>query len=258
MSTLEKFRLDCRICVVTGGARGIGRAIVVAMLDAGAYVEIADLDARAAEAAAQELRGNGRDIGASGLDVTSPAAVDAYCASVRGKHGRIDVLVNNAGIGRGFVPAETMTDETWRQVMDVNLDGLFYCSRSFGRVMLEQGGGAIVNLGSMSGEIVNRPQEQAHYNASKAGVHHLTRSLAAEWGERGVRVNAIAPTYVETDMTTEFIAREDLKPYWIGATPLGRAGRPEEIASVVLFLASDAASLVTGAIVLADGGYTCW
>ena len=142
--------------------------------------------------------------------------------------------------------------------IDVNLNGMFWCCRAFGRHMLSAKSGAIVNIGSMSGFIVNKPQEQCFYNASKAAVHHLTKSLAAEWGARGVRVNAVAPTYIETPLNAFVKSNPAMYDAWIGRTPMGRVGKPEEIASVVLFLASDAASLMTGSIVLADGGYTCW
>jgi NAD(P)-dependent dehydrogenase (short-subunit alcohol dehydrogenase family) len=142
--------------------------------------------------------------------------------------------------------------------MAVNLDGLFWCCRSFGKRMLAMRSGAIVNVGSMSGFIVNKPQPQAFYNASKAAVHHLTKSLAAEWGRRGVRVNAVAPTYIETPLTRFGMENKEMVDIWLEMTPMGRVGQPEEIASTVLFLASDASSLLTGSIVLADGGYTCW
>ena len=151
-----------------------------------------------------------------------------------------------------------MDDATWNKVIDVNLNGVFWCSRTFGKAMLDQGGGNIVNIGSISAEIVNRPQEQAQYNASKAAVHHLTRSLAAEWAKRNVRVNAVAPTYIETDLTRFVYDDPEMINYWLGGTPMGRMGQPNEIASVVLFLASEASSLLTGSIILADGGYTCW
>jgi NAD(P)-dependent dehydrogenase (short-subunit alcohol dehydrogenase family) len=161
-------------------------------------------------------------------------------------------------VARSNVRAEDTSDEHWRFHMDVNVDGLFWCCRAFGRQMLEAGKGSIVNVGSMSGFIVNKPQPQSFYNASKAAVHHLTRSLAAEWGARGVRVNAVAPTYVETPLTRFGMEDQSMYPTWIEMTPMGRVGQPDEIASVVLFLASDASSLMTGSIVLADGGYTCW
>jgi NAD(P)-dependent dehydrogenase (short-subunit alcohol dehydrogenase family) len=192
------------------------------------------------------------------MDVTKPDRVTAVADDIVRRHGRIDILVNNAGIARSETPAETVADEHWLNVIDVNLNGTFWCCRAFGRHMLEAKSGSIVNIGSMSGFIVNKPQEQAFYNASKAAVHHLTKSLAAEWGARGVRVNAVAPTYINTPLNA--FVKDNPKMYdaWIGGTPMGRMGEVEEIASVVLFLAGDAASLMTGSIVVVDGGYTCW
>ena len=172
--------------------------------------------------------------------------------------GRVDILVCNAGIARSETPAEDVTDEHWLNVIDVNLNGLFWCCRAFGRHMLAAGRGSIINIGSMSGVIVNKPQPQAYYNASKAAVHHLTKSLAAEWGARGVRVNAVAPTYINTPLTAFARTNKAMFGAWIDNTPMARIGEPDEIAAVVMFLASDAASLMTGSIVLADGGYTCW
>jgi NAD(P)-dependent dehydrogenase (short-subunit alcohol dehydrogenase family) len=172
--------------------------------------------------------------------------------------GRVDILVCNAGIARSQTPAEDVTDEHWLNVIDVNLNGLFWCCRAFGKTMLAAGRGSIINIGSMSGFIVNKPQQQAYYNASKAAVHHLTKSLAAEWGARGVRVNAVAPTYINTPLTAHAKTNEAVFDAWIDGTPMARMGEPDEIAAVVLFLASDASSLMTGSIVLADGGYTCW
>ena len=251
---LDRFRLDGRTALVTGGGRGIGLATCEALAEAGARVILTDRDAGPAEEAAAGFAAKGLDVVADTLEVTDPAAVTALSA----RHPEVDLLVNNAGIARSNIPAERMSDDEWLSVTDINLNGLFWCCRAFGARMLERQAGSIVNVGSMSGFVVNRPQEQAQYNASKAAVHHLTRSLAAEWASRGVRVNAVAPTYIETAMNAYVHDDVELMQHWIGGTPMGRMGGPDEVASVILFLASHAASLMTGSIVLADGGYTCW
>jgi NAD(P)-dependent dehydrogenase (short-subunit alcohol dehydrogenase family) len=256
---LQKYKLDGRVAVVTGGGQGIGFACAQALAEAGAKVVIAEVMPDRVGQARGALAKLGLDVDGVELDVTRSAAVDAAAAQIMREHGAVDILVNNAGVAKSDVRAEDTSDEHWRFHMDVNLDGLFWCCRAFGRQMLGRGRGAIVNIGSMSGFIVNKPQPQAFYNASKAAVHHLTKSLAAEWAARGVRVNAVAPTYIETPLT-RFGMQENKAMYetWLEMTPMHRVGQPDEIASVVLFLASDAASLLTGSIVLADGGYTCW
>ena len=255
---LEKFRLDRKTAVVTGGGQGIGLACAEALAEAGARVVIADHDKATAEAGYASLKAKGLSAEIVLMDVTNSGRVGEVADQLVSQYGAIDILVNNAGIARSETPAETVTDEHWLNVIDVNLNGTFWCCRAFGKHMLEAKSGSIVNIGSMSGFIVNKPQEQCYYNASKAAVHHLTKSLAAEWGARGVRVNAVAPTYITTPLNAFVKSNPRMYDAWIGGTPMGRMGDVDEIASVVLFLASGAASLMTGSIVLVDGGYTCW
>ena len=255
---LDKFNLKGRRAVVTGGGQAIGLACAEALSEAGAKVVIADYNAKAAESGRDAMKAKGYDCEIEIVDVTDAKAIETLADKLAKAHGKVDILVNNAGIARSETPAETVADEHWLNVIDVNLNGVFWCCRAFGRAMLERRSGAIVNVGSMSGFIVNKPQAQSYYNASKAAVHHLTKSLAAEWGARGVRVNAVAPTYIATPLNAFVSSRPDMLKAWIDGTPMARLGEIEEIASVVLFLASDAASLMTGAVVVVDGGYTCW
>ena len=254
----QKYRLDGRIAVVTGGGRGIGLSCAQVLAEFGARVILADISAEIAEAGRAKLAALGFAVETRAVDVTKPDEVEALAAEIVATFGRIDVLVANAGIARSGVSAEETTDELWLNVNDVNYNGVFWCNRAFGRKMLAQKSGAIVNIGSMSGIISNRPQKQTYYNASKAAVHQLTSSIAAEWADRGVRVNAVAPTYIETEMTSYRHDNDGMIDVWLRDTPMHRMGRPDEIASVVHFLASDASSLMTGTTVVADAGFTCW
>ena len=255
MSVMDRFALHDRTAVVTGSTRGLGRAFARALAEAGANVVIVGRDADAAAEVEEELASVGARTATVLADVTVRADVERMLARTVEVFGRADVLVNNAGTCI-HKPAVDVTDEEWRQVMDVNLDGLWIASQVFGRHMIEAGGGSIVNVGSMSASIVNRPQWQPAYNASKAAVHHLTRSLAAEWAPSRVRVNAIAPGYMHTDMAP--IHEPRFQRYWIEDTPLQRAGEPDELGPAIVFLASDASSFMTGSVLMIDGGYSVY
>lgn len=251
------FRLDGHRAVVTGGGRAIGLCCVTALAGAGASIVVIERKEEDA-AAALALSAKGYDIELRLGDVADPARMEAIAAGLASEGRPATILVNNAGIGHSGIPSEAVTDEDWLRTMNVNLNGVFWCSRAFGRRMIDMKKGVIVNLGSMSGNVCNRPQPQTPYNVSKAAVHHLTRSMAAEWAQHGIRINAVAPTYIETPMVRAVEANRHRIPVWLNDTPMGRMGKPEEVASAVLFLASEASSLMTGAIVNVDGGFTCW
>lgn len=253
MSVLDTFVLTGRTAVVTGATRGLGRAFARALAEAGANIVVVGRDAAAAVEVEAELRALGVGVIVALGDVTRRSDVEQVLAQTVSAFGRADVLVNNAGACI-HKPAAEVTDDDWRAVMDVNLDGVWIASQVFGRHMIDQGGGSIVNVGSMSAAIVNRPQWQPAYNASKAAVHHLTRSLAAEWAPSNVRVNALAPGYMHTDMSP--VDEPRYQRYWIEDTPQRRAGEPEELGPAVVFLASDASSFMTGSVLTIDGGYS--
>jgi len=244
--------LDGRVAIVTGGARGIGLESVKALKENGAKVVIVDINAEAGEKAAKDL-----DVDFALTDLTKSAEVAKLASDIRSKHGRIDIAFNNAGIAVN-VPSEQCTDEDWHKVIDINLHAVFYCCREFGKVMVDQGKGSIINTASMSGIISNTPQPQSAYNVSKAGVIMLTKSLAGEWAKRGVRINSISPGYIGTEMTKIGMANQDWYADWLNFTPMGRVGEPREVATAVVYLASDASSYFTGSNLVVDGGYTCW
>ncbi len=253
---LTDFQLTGKHAVITGGARGIGRAIAELFVEAGATVIITDRDEAAARQAAAELNAR-RPSSASMyiLDVTDRDAVERTADAIAAEFGVPDVLVNNAGIVRNS-PASETSEADWHAVIDINLNGVFYCAQSFGKRMAAVGRGTIVNISSMCGEIVVYPQPQVACNAAKAGVNLITKSLAVEWAKQGVRVNAVAPGYTATELTLAGRSNEEWFSTWMRMTPQGRLGEPREIANAVLFLASDAASFVTGTVLAVDGGYT--
>lgn len=259
MNSLQNtlFDLTGKVALVTGGGRGIGREIALTLARAGADIAIAEIESGAIEECLAELRALGRRAHFVETDVRLPHSVEAMTDNVMDHFGQIDILVNNAGIAR-HCPAEETPDDLWLDVLNVNLNGVFWCCRSVGKRMLERGSGAIVSIASMSGLVVNKPQPQAAYNASKAGVIMLTKSLAAEWAARGVRVNCVSPGYIGTEMTKAGMENEEWKSTWLEMTPLGRVGEPEEIAHAVWYLASDAARFANGTNLVVDGAYTCW
>lgn len=252
---LERFRVDGKVALVTGATRGIGLGIAKALAEAGATV-IASARTHRPEALAEiETAGGGRRVIWLEADLENLAAPGALVASALEAAGRIDILVNNAGIaGHGETSAFPWSD--YRRIMTTNLDALFLLSQAALPPMLAQGGGVILNVGSISGVVSNIPQAQAAYNASKAAVHMLTKSLASDYADRNIRVNAIAPGYIETDMTRDKFEGPEWGPTWRAMTPMGRMGTVEEVAAGALFLCSDAGSYVTGAVLLVDGGYT--
>lgn len=253
MSVIDKFALTDRTALVTGATRGLGRAFARGLAEAGADIVVHGRDAEAAAEVVTEIEAVGRRAWIVLGDLTDRAGVDRVVAEAIEVAGHLDILINNAGacIHR---PALEVTDDEWSHVVDTNLTALWRMSQTVGAHMVERGSGSIVNVGSISAQIVNRPQMQPAYNASKAAVHHLTKSLAAEWAPAGVRVNAVAPGYIKTDMSP--VDEPQFRRFWIEDSAQQRYATPDEVSPSVVFLASDAASFMSGTILVVDGGYT--
>ena len=249
--------LEGRIALVTGAGSGIGRETAHVLARAGAHVLVSDVDAERASSAAAEVRAAGGSAEHHVLDVRDRSSVRTLVGALIERLGAIDVLVNNAGIVANTAAAD-VTEREWREVLEVNLHGVFWCAQAVGAHMLERGAGAIVNVASMAGIVALDPQPQVHYNVSKAAVIMLTRSLAVEWAPRNVRVNAVSPGYIGTELTKRGLCNAAWAERWMARTPLGRVGTPRDVANAVLYLASDAASFITGENVVVDGGYTVW
>lgn len=257
MGILEKMRLDDKKCFVTGGARGIGKSIATALAEAGADVALVDIDFEEAEQTAVEIAlKTGQELFAVQADVTNPDDVTRMINAITERFGRVDAAFCNAGICKN-IPAEEMSFEDWKQVTDINLTGVFLTAQAAGRVMMKQGGGSIINTASMSAHIVNFPQPQCSYNASKAGVIQLTKSLAVEWAGKNIRVNSISPGYIGTELTLNSPSLKPLIEQWNAVAPLHRMGRPDELQAIAVYLAGDASSFATGSDFIIDGAFTC-
>lgn len=253
----NSFNLEGKTGLITGAGQGIGQAVAKAWAQAGADVAILDANGDNAARTAAELESIGVRSLAITVDVTEEGAVHDAVQRVDSNLGELDIAFNNAGIARGEVPSVEMPAEWWKSVIDVNLSGVFYCAQAEARVMLPRGRGAILNMASMSGIIANKGLLQPNYNASKAGVAHLTRSLAVEWAPRGVRVNSLSPGYILTPLTE----RDDVaakRAEWISGIPTGRMGTVDDLTGPATFAVSDASAYMNGHDLVVDGGFVCW
>jgi len=248
-----EFDLGGRVAIVSGAGRGMGSHFAVALARYGADIVLCSRTRSELEEVGAEIRGLGRRVLIQQMDVLKNSEIQAMVEATVKEFGKIDILVNNAGLN---VPqwAEEVTEEAWDRVMNTNLKGLFFVAQAVGRVMIKQKRGKIINISSQSGSVglIMR----AAYCASKGGVNLLTKVLAVEWAKYNVLVNAIAPTFVETPLTKPMLAQEDFRNYVLGNIPLGRVGKPGDVIGALIYLASEASSMVTGHVLLVDGGWT--
>ena len=246
------FRLDGEVALVTGASKGIGWDLAKAMAAAGAAVAVGARDLESLERLAAEIRADGGEALAVELDVREVSRIADAFETVQRRFGSLDILVNNAGLGANH-PAEDVTEADWDEMMAVNLRGLFFACQAAGRIMLEQGSGRIINMSSQAGVVGIR--EHAVYSASKGGVNLLTKVLALEWSSRGVTVNAVAPTFIYTPGTAERLDQPDYLDDVLRRLPIGRVGTTTDVAGAVIYLASPAASMVSGHVLVVAGSF---
>jgi gluconate 5-dehydrogenase/2-deoxy-D-gluconate 3-dehydrogenase len=251
---LDKVRLDGRVAVVTGGGSGLGRASAHALAELGAHVIVTDRDEGAAQTVAEEIKHTGGKADASTMNVSYEDQIDTMIDAIAATHGRLDILVNSAGIG-GYPGALDLERDIWDKVIGVNLSGTFLCARAAARHMIDRKSGAIVNIASILGLVGSVMGTNIAYQASKGGVVAMTRALALEWAEHNIRVNAVAPGYAATQLTEWLLSQDDKRAQIESHTPMGRLVEPDEVAAAVAFLAGDAASMVTGHTLPVDGGW---
>lgn len=256
MKTPEQFPsfdLSGKVALITGAARGLGRACALALAHAGADIGLGLRDEKSAEGLEEEIKGLGRKVVRLQMDVSNLTQINEAVEVLDSKFGKIDILVNNVGVAPGN-PAEDVTEADFDLTLNLNLKGSFFTAQAVGRKMIKQGFGRIINMSSQAGFIAL--DNESVYCMTKAGINHLTKNLASEWAKHNITVNAVAPTFIETPGTEPWLKDPDFRKSVVDRIPLGRIGKPMEVAGAVVFLASDAASLITGEVMLIDGGWT--
>ncbi|MBO0962316.1 3-oxoacyl-ACP reductase FabG [Neobacillus sp. MM2021_6] len=249
---IDTFSLRNKTAIVTGGNRGLGRSIALALAEAGADLVVVGRDQNRNEEVVQEIKNLGRNAMGFSVDLSRINSIQQFVQNVQESFGTIDILVNNAGVSATNFALD-ITEEEWDKVMNVNVKSLFFCSQAVAKAMKQQGGGKMINVSSVVGAVGD--VGISPYTASKAAVINLTKSLALEWARFGIRVNAIGPAYIETEMNQEELSNEKVRNKIISKTPMKRLGLPEEITGAILLLASDAGSFITGQTIFIDGGW---
>jgi NAD(P)-dependent dehydrogenase (short-subunit alcohol dehydrogenase family) len=259
MSVLDQFRLNGRRALITGGSRGLGRAMAQALAEAGADLVLVGRDPETLRRAQQELAALGRSVDAIVADVGQPQEAERMCAAVLADHGPIHILINNVGGRRENIATEQMTAADWQRLMDLNLTSAFVCTRLLGAPMVQRRSGRIINVASICGQVATRNIHGRHYETAKAALVGFTRAVAADWAPFGVTVNAIAPGGFMTDANRRwFRERPEFKREVESLIPMGRLGEPAELGALAVYLAGEASSYMTGSLVVIDGGYTLW